>query len=193
MFCKAALRRILEGPFIADQSMKDHELIRLDKEAFANTQRLHKSCMNESLVDLLGAEPLIKIVSDFRTKHFPLKVSATSANSTDPTSLAEALAAAQLVGSSGLFDLGIEADVRDPNSNVIILSQGGLSLGSEKSYEDSKLAALLEEQIASFFNVSRVYSNGGENGVSAGMAVQMEAAREVVNLEKRLAGLFLPR
>jgi predicted metalloendopeptidase len=131
----------------------------------------YRSCMDEARLDEVGVAPLAPLIAQVEGTNDAQQLLVLSA-----TLAAEA-------GVSGLVTIVVTADPKVPNSNLLSISQGGLSLPSAKYYSDDEMRADLTAHIARMFKLV-------EPQLLADTALQQASA--VVELERKLAGISLP-
>ncbi|KAI9343852.1 hypothetical protein DFJ73DRAFT_661052 [Zopfochytrium polystomum] len=177
----ALLRKLVEGAYQPNPDLKDTRKQQLDKQMFDQVKTLYSSCMNESIIDSRGVQPLVDLVGQVRAEIFPIT---NSPGKLDPARMAHALAEVQFLGASPLLNVGVDPDLQKPSENVLSYSQSGLSLPGEKSYENPALVDMLVGVVAEYLNLT---VPGGD------MADWKARAKKVVELELALAAVFVPR
>ncbi len=135
---KIVLKRIFEGSYPEDLSLtpKDAEL---DKQLFTKVQDIYYSCLNETIIDELGIQPLVDLLKDTVLPGFLF--------GSDMSKLAEAIALNHRYGLNALFAMGVEADFKNTSMNRIFMSQAGLNLPSKEYYSDTDLLVVYKDTI----------------------------------------------
>lgn len=138
------LKRILESPSPQSTSLfwtassPDHEI-------FAKMQDGYNACLNETLLKSIGAKPLIDLLTELG-RIYPVK----QRSSKKDTSLTEAV---QFLISKGVrtpISIGVGADDKNPDANVISLSPPySFGLPSRQYYNQSDLVTSYKDTIGS--------------------------------------------
>ncbi|CAG8565518.1 11336_t:CDS:10 [Funneliformis mosseae] len=169
------LKEILENNFESTHKFEPNlpppsEVI--DKQNFYKLQNLYQSCMNESLINDFGGEPLLpiidRIIDDFPvdSKYSLLsnfghldEIESQGAHSHDPLNLTNTLSRLSIFGIKPLFEFFVEADAKDPKNNVLYLSQSGLGLPSKEYYEEEEILLSYKEAMIELLNLALNYSS----------------------------------
>jgi len=203
---KKALRQIIEGnwhipktPQNVSTDLPDPDEI-VDRQNFVKLKNFYNSCLNETHIDELGAEPLLPIIREI-TKIFPATLLSDEASvptvqlQSQPWSanLTHTLALLAKYNINPLFSFYVGADAKDPDLNALYLTQSGLGLPSKEYYleEDvlevyesvvrDTLKLVLGEKIDTFMDVE-----GDQPASSAFDRVEF-VARRIVDFEQKLA------
>ncbi|TPX31457.1 hypothetical protein SmJEL517_g05220 [Synchytrium microbalum] len=171
------LKTVLESKYIQDPNLTDPEQQKADKTIFTNIQNLYKSCMNETTIDARGAAPLQALIKQ-ASQYFPLadtKGKISSANFT------KAVALWHDYGLGPFFDLYVGPDAKEPEVNVITMTQSGLGLPSKDYYKDDKVLAVYQsgiDEIASLLSLSELVA-WNVSGFGAGVVAFEKAVAKV--------------
>lgn len=109
------LKRVLESPAPNDVSMF-WTSSSPDKEIFTKMQDGYNACMNETRLKDIGSKPLIDLLVKLGDIYPAKKPKGKD------TTLTEAVQFLMTIGSSGPISLGVGADDKDPEENVVALS-----------------------------------------------------------------------
>ncbi|TPX52421.1 hypothetical protein SeMB42_g01407, partial [Synchytrium endobioticum] len=142
------LKTVLESPYPLDDELQPDEQV-IDKYIFANISSLYQSCMNESVIDSRGAEP-IEALLERATAFFPL---ADRKGKLSLLNLTASLAAFHDIGLSPFFGIIVGPDAKQPEVNVINMVQSGLGLPSKDYYKDDKVMAVYQDAMAELFKL----------------------------------------
>ncbi|KAI9002782.1 hypothetical protein BC832DRAFT_560809 [Gaertneriomyces semiglobifer] len=138
------LKDTFEKPYSSDPSVSPD-----DEEAnhanFDKVQGLYGSCKDEARIDGAGKQPLVALLNEV-VRGFPL-----GDRKVDGRKVIEAVANAHSRGASALFSMYVGQDDKDPDHNVINLSQSGLSLPSKEYYEDEEYVKVLTSTVQKVF------------------------------------------
>ncbi|KAJ3319102.1 Endothelin-converting enzyme 2, partial [Gonapodya sp. JEL0774] len=126
--------------------------------------------LNETAINAAGAQPLVNLV-DSVVKKF--------------SDFGDATGYVHGLGVGVVFGMGVDADFVDPKTNTIYLSQDGLTLPSPEYYQDAEALGLLETVIAE--SLTLVLGQPAAGGIT-----WADAAKRIVEFEKRLANITLP-
>ncbi|RIA98623.1 hypothetical protein C1645_749393 [Glomus cerebriforme] len=169
------LKGILENDFESIHKFKQDlpppsEII--DKQNFYKLQSFYQSCMNESLINELDAEPLLpilaKILEDFPVdpKYSLLynfghlsEMEGQRGSSPNPLNLTNVLSRLSIFGIKPLFEFFVDADAKDPKNNVLYLSQSGLGLPSKEYYEEEEILSIYKDVMITLLNKALDYNN----------------------------------
>lgn len=135
------LKRILESPAPQDTSLfwtassPDHEI-------FAKLQDGYNACMNETLLRSIGSKPLLKLLYQLG-KIYPVKTPFGK-----DTSLTDAVEFLMTIGARSPISLGVGADDKDPDANVISLSPPySFGLPSKQYYNRTDIVTSYKDTI----------------------------------------------
>ncbi|KAJ4387400.1 hypothetical protein N0V93_007991 [Gnomoniopsis smithogilvyi] len=138
------LKRILEDPSPQSTSLfwtassPDHEI-------FAKMQDGYNACLNETLLKTIGAKPLIDLLTELG-RIYPVK----QHGSKKDTSLTDAVQFLISKGVRSPISIGVGADDKDPDANVISLSPPySFGLPSKQYYNRSDLVTSYKDTIGS--------------------------------------------
>ncbi|KAI9099347.1 hypothetical protein DFS34DRAFT_649068 [Phlyctochytrium arcticum] len=173
------LQDVLENPYSPDDSLSPDEK-EADEANFRKIQLFYGSCMNETRINNNGHRPLLDLLRE-GAKHFPL-----GEKKTDLDKVALALVQAHSSGTAALFEMGVSLDDKDPEHNVLLLQQGGLSLPSREYYQEVDYTSILEITAEKAFKALL-------NQVTWGTGRDYRSlAKSVVELEGKLAKFTWP-
>ena len=139
----------------------------LIKDGSADAQKigdLYRSFMNTEAIEKLGTSPLSADLA---------AIDAVSSKS----DFISTMSRLEMKGVGGIFGASIYTDAMDSETNIIYLSQGGLSLPDESYYREEQYAPIREaflEHVVKMFTL-------------AGIAVGAEAAASILALETSIA------
>ncbi|RUS29055.1 hypothetical protein BC938DRAFT_481118 [Jimgerdemannia flammicorona] len=195
---KRALRQILEGewhtpkrPQNLTSNLPDRDEI-IDQQNFAKLKDFYEACLNETLIDDLGVQPLLPILKEI-VDRFPIReydltfsVAADSNGTTEDTirppthaqpwsaNLTHTLAALVNYGVNPLFGFYVDADAKNPELNALYLSQSGLGLPSKEYYLEEDV---VEVYVSVVQDVLKLVFSNEENMVAVyGEAILEEQA-----------------
>lgn len=138
------LKRILEGPSPQSTSLfwtassPDHEI-------FAKMQDGYNACLNETQLKSVGAKPLIELLTELG-QIYPVKQHKVKKD----TSLTDAVQFLIGKGVRSPISIGVSADDKDPDANVISLSPPySFGLPSKQYYNRSDLVTSYKDTIGS--------------------------------------------
>ncbi|KAK6533662.1 hypothetical protein TWF694_002595 [Orbilia ellipsospora] len=138
------LKRILESPSPDSESLF-WTASSPDKAIFSKMQDAYGACMNETLLTSIGAQPLLDLVSKLEDL-YPIKKPKGAID----TSLTDAIQFLMSIGVGGPISLGIGADDKDPDSNVLqLVPPYSFGLPSKQYYNNTELVSLYKETIDS--------------------------------------------
>ena len=176
---KEALIRILE-------ESKDDDI-----EAVQKLRTLYRLCVNESQLEILGAQPLIHLIH-LTIGDWPLLTESSSSGSGESSGSGSSgsplntkgFLQTKLYGSSAFFSLYVYVDDKNSSRYTIFLEQSGLTLPSPENYDAS------DDLYYAFMNytvkvLSLVYP-------SVPKEVYLTVAENIFELEKKLASVFVP-
>jgi len=141
----------------------------IDKQNFYKLQSLYRSCMNESVIGELGAEPLNPVLAEIMNR-FPVEPEDSllyhlsgkdgkNLNNVDKqnggnnaklnsTQLTDTLAYLAGIGVSPLLTFAVETDSKNPEANVVVLYQSGLGLPSKEYYLEKEILDVYKKIVA---------------------------------------------
>ncbi|KUI71673.1 Endothelin-converting enzyme 1 [Cytospora mali] len=138
------LKRIVESPAPADTSLF-WTASSPDQEIFAKMQDGYNACLNETLLKSIGSKPLLDLVSQLQ-EIYPVKNPKGKGDAT----LTDAVKFLISIGVEGPISLGVGADDKDPDSNVISLSPAwSFGLPSKQYYNKSDVVTRYKDTISS--------------------------------------------
>ncbi|ORX49389.1 zincin [Hesseltinella vesiculosa] len=152
-----------------EKTLPDPEKL-VDKQNFYKVKDLYDSCMNETVIDQRGAEPLLPLIKDLY-KAFPAE------NDLSPHSLTKTLALLMKQGVSPLFQVYVEADPVNPDISMIYTSQSGLTLPNKHYYDDKKYLDALRTAVTKTLAIVLPVKKEAVDSV----------AQQVVDVEEQLA------
>lgn len=137
------LKRILESPPPQDTSLF-WTASSPDQDIFNKLHDGYSACMNESRLQSLGSKPLLELLYQLGDL-YPVKKPASK-----DTSLTDAVAFLISIGVRTPISLGVGADDKDPDSNVVSLSPPySFGLPSKQYYDRGELVTSYKETIGS--------------------------------------------
>lgn len=167
----------------------------LDRQNFQKGKNLFDSCMNESLIDSRGAEPILPLLRNIRDIYSSSKFGAdglSDEHNTDNVGssngqLARTIAyLAKEAGVDAFFSIMMDADPKDSEVTSLQLYQSGLSLPSKEYYEQQDALDAFYEAVSE--TLDAVFRDtGNEFGWSRYSA--NTTARLVVDFERLLASI----
>ncbi|KAG0033325.1 hypothetical protein BGZ82_006140 [Podila clonocystis] len=132
----------------------------------SNLQKLRAlftSCMDEDQINKVGRQPVVdevkKLLALFPIRGSLLSFSSAIASTTvaaDPdkaTALAVTLGHMTKLGLDSFTGFGVSTNVKNPNSKVLVVSEGGLGLPSKEYYLDSKTLEIYELTVGQMLNL----------------------------------------
>ncbi|MBK8717854.1 MAG: hypothetical protein IPN32_24420 [Deltaproteobacteria bacterium] len=130
------------------------------------------ACMDEAAIEQAGTQPLAPLLAAIDRVD-------------DPTSLMTAIGTLHRAGVPVLFDVGIDADYKQPTVNLAFLGQAGLGLPDREFYRstDARMLQLREGYVA---HVATMLELGG-------VAEPAARAADIVTFETALAEISVPR
>ncbi|XP_066526827.1 membrane metallo-endopeptidase-like 1 isoform X2 [Hoplias malabaricus] len=163
----------------------------LDREAFQKAKVLYASCMNESVIEKRGGQPLLDLI-DF-VGGWPVASADWNANADYEWSLEDTLA---LFNSrfhkTVLFDMLVWVDDLDSNQHVLYIDQPGLGLPTRDYYvgEDEEYKTVREAYL--HFMTSVMLMTREARNLTSDEARVQEDALHVMQLETDLANATSP-
>ena len=165
----------MSAEFVPDRNFDIPNDREIDKQLFGKVKNLFSTCMNTTAIDERGIGPLQEIISSL-SKEFGLSVG--KINDWDRTKISKMAAYTR-----SLFSMGVSADQKNVDTNVIYIGQGGLGLSSKEYYtEDPSVVMVYTQTIIGMFKL--VFP---EDKADFGALAQ-----EVVTFETRLASISKP-
>ena len=147
---EARVREIIEGAHQSDEGRKVSDL--------------YRSLMATNQIEALGISPIAAELAIAETVH-------------DRASFITAMAQLEARGTGGLFSATVYTDAMDSMSNIIYLSQGGLSLPDEAYYREDQYQPIREALVA---HIARMCELAGVKDGSI-------HAKEILTLETQIA------
>lgn len=181
------LKHVLESPAPKDTSLF-WTASSPDDEIFTKMQDAYGACLNETQLRSIGAKPLRDLVFQLGDI-YPLKKP-----SGKDTSLTHAVEFLMSIGARGPISLGVGADDKNPDENVISLSPPwSFGLPSKQYYDREVIATAYKDTIAQVLNALRkqegpedvISSTFLSSGTSGGL--NQELVEAIVALESRMA------
>lgn len=184
------LRQLLESDYESDSAHSSFSpaalqglSASLDKQNFKKMKDAYTACMDETAIAKRGLEPLLQIVKSLQSIYPSSSsnelVSRTKSKITGPRSnLTEAIIYLQELGLSAFIDAGVGADDKDPDTQVLVVSNPRrIGLRSKEEYQDKDVVKQYTKTIAEMLKL-----------LSDGRIESYESvASGVVELEKRLS------
>jgi endothelin-converting enzyme len=137
------LKHILESPTPKDESLfwsaesPDHEI-------FGKLQDGYSACMNETLLGSLGSKPLLDLLLQL-DQIYPTE---TLKLGKDDDSLTKAIEFLMSIGVGGPVNIGVGADDKDPDTNVIsVMPPYSFGLPSKQYYKRAEIVTSYKETI----------------------------------------------
>lgn len=135
------LKRVLESPAPKHVSLF-WTASSPDDEIFTKMQNSYNACLNETQLRAVGSKPLIDLLVQLGDIYPEKKPKGKD------TSLTEAIQFMMTIGSRGPISLGVGADDKDPDENVISLSPPwSFGLPSKQYYQRKEILDLYKETI----------------------------------------------
>lgn len=135
------LKRVLESPAPEDTSLF-WTSSSPDEEIFSKMQDSYNACLNETQLRNVGSKPLIDLLVKLGNI-FPEKKPKGK-----DTSLTDAVKFLMTIGARGPISLGVGADDRDPDENVVSLSPPwSFGLPSKQYYQRQEILDLYKDTI----------------------------------------------
>lgn len=140
------LKRTLESPVPEDTSLF-WTASSPDQNIFAKMQDGYNACLNETLLKSIGSKPLLDILAQLEHT-YPVK----KPKGKGDTSLTDAVEFLMSIGVGGPISLGVGADDKDPDANIISLSPPwSFGLPSKQYYNRSDIVTSYKDTIGSVF------------------------------------------
>lgn len=138
------LKRILESPAPKDTSLF-WTASSPDREIFTKMQDGYNACLNETLLKSIGSKPLLDLLQQLQ-EIYPVK----KPKGKGDTTLTDAVKFLMSIGVGGPISLGVGADDKDPDSNIISLSPPwSFGLPSKQYYNRSDVVTTYKDTISS--------------------------------------------
>ncbi|KAI8811753.1 hypothetical protein BJ742DRAFT_881992 [Cladochytrium replicatum] len=172
-------RRVFEGPYIEDKEIEDAAEAAKDKYLFEKAKTLYTTCLNETQIENDGLESFKELASDVMNSSLPIA----------PTGTLEVARFSALMKALSSIDihlftsLEVSSDLRNPDTYLLYVDQGGLSLPSKDFYEDSstqpeELRAVINEVLGLLYESDLPLFRGRD---------PKKDAMDIVTLEKQIA------
>jgi len=172
------LRNALEGDYTANEKLSEENQNR-DKQIFEQLKSIYNICIDTDKIEEKGKEPLLKLIQQ-------LKINENKTNYSNVDGVTELMIKLHNIGLSAFFDMGVAADQKNPDLNVIYIGQAGLGLPSQEYYEEDEIVDIYREVIKDMLrNILEDEETGNVRNYS-------EAADLIVNFEKELAKVTVP-
>lgn len=171
------LKRILESPAPQDISLF-WTASSPDQEIFNKLHDGYSACMNETRLQSIGSEPLLELIYQLGDL-YPAKKPAGK-----DKSLTDAVAFLISIGVRTPISLGVDADDKDPDSNVVSLSPPySFGLPSKQYYKRTGLVTSYKETIGSVLEALMKESKkkAASGGTDAFSAFRMPSSPEILN------------
>ena len=145
-----------------------------DDPAWQKVGDFYAACLDEGTIDAAGAEPIAPWL-------------AIAASVEDLDTFATAVGKAHLRGADVLFGAAVWADLKDPDTNIFHVGQGGIALPDRDYYLDDgdDKEALRADYLG---HVTKMLQLAGFEGEAA-----EHMAHDVLTFETRLAEISVPR
>ncbi|KAJ3011034.1 Endothelin-converting enzyme 1 [Thoreauomyces humboldtii] len=144
------LKKALEGPYVGKPSLSTVN-DKFNRENFGKVQNLYHSCMNETQIRVNGVGALLPLLQDLY-KTFPFANLEVTPPPLDGGRLAKGFSLLAARSIPLFASMGVGPDLEHPDTNVINISQEGLSMPSKEYYKDPVavqiLAGVIEEVLA---------------------------------------------
>jgi endothelin-converting enzyme len=138
------LKRILESPEPSTESLF-WTASNPDKEIFTKIQDAYRACTNESLLESLGSKPLLDLLFTLEDI-YPTKKPKGKLDS----SLTDAIQFLIGIGVGGPISLGVGADEKDPDANVLQLGAPySFGLPAREYYNNTDIVSQYKDTIGS--------------------------------------------
>ena len=125
------LRQVLESP-----TPNMYTGSSLEQDNFEKLQTAYNTCMNETAIQLVGNDPLLEVLKGLQDIDKSREVTITAG--------VEYLMG---LGQSALIGMGVSEDDRNPDQQIVFLSEPSLGLGSKPYYKDEQKVTLYKETI----------------------------------------------
>ncbi|XP_070546680.1 endothelin-converting enzyme 1-like isoform X2 [Ptychodera flava] len=151
--------------------------------AIAKAKQYYNSCMNMTAINSLGATPMLELIGNLGS--WTLTNDSLSGHwHKDKFSLEDRLVKAHKLGSAALFSVGVGADEKNSDRNVLEISQSGLGLASQKYYFKNDTATQREAYKVFLANLAVL--------LGADSATIKDKVEGIFNFETQLATIYTP-
>lgn len=175
------LKRILESPAPQDTSLF-WTASSPDQEIFNKLHDGYSACINETRLQSIGSKPLLELVYQLGELYPAKKPTGKD------TSLTDAVAFLISIGVRTPISLGVGADDKDPDSNVVSLSPPySFGLPSKQYYNRTELVTSYKETIGSVFEALmkdanvHPWKNAASDGADVFSSFRMPGSPEMMN------------
>lgn len=180
------LKHILEAPAPAQTSLF-WTASSPDREIFDKLHDSYSACMNEIQLQSVGSEPLLQLLLKLDEK-YPAKRPTLSKD----TSLTEAIQYLMSIGASGPISLGVGADDKDPDFNVVSLSPPySFGLPTKEYYNRTEIVDSYKETIGTVLEALLKEAEGSSlselRSIESVHTASKELIDSIVSLEQRMA------
>ncbi|OTA53412.1 peptidase family M13 [Hypoxylon sp. EC38] len=188
---QTTLRHILESPYPTTSehsTFSPRNLIKLavstDEENFQKIQNSYNSCMNETVLQKIGVEPLVGLI-DQVAESFPVAENDSgSVGEADYAALSDTILLLEKLGVDSFVGLTAGADDKNPDVVIVQAYPAGLSLPSPEYYRDNDTVSTYQAMLGEVFS-SLLPTNSSR-------ASAKQLAQSVVDLEKKIATITPP-
>ncbi|KAL9596977.1 MAG: hypothetical protein Q9219_005446 [cf. Caloplaca sp. 3 TL-2023] len=194
------LRHLLESPYSSSQlaSPRSQDA---DEIIFSKLQAGYNACMDESIISQHGAEPLLEVLRKVG-EYFPIKSEDQKASAPYSTrsqkaffegenQLTKTVAYLASIGVDALVGFGVDADEKNPDSVVLMMSAlSRPGLPSKEYYKDEKTVAAYTDTIGQVLEAllrKATPSSKLAPAVNTVFDCNEDLVKAVVQLEKNLA------
>lgn len=186
-----ALRNLLESEYDSESAHSTFSpaaleflTANIDKQNFKKLKDAYTACMDETAIAKRGVEPLLDIIKQLKTiySHSPIdNLSITKGKNFGPRSnLTEAIIYLQDLGLPAFIDVGVGADDKDPDSQVVVVSNPRrIGLRSKEEYQDKTVVRHYTDTITAMMKLLSKDLSESSDSVASG----------IVELEKRLSAI----
>lgn len=180
------LKRILESPAPEDTSLF-WTASSPDQEIFAKMQDGYNACLNETLLKSIGSKPLLDLLDQLQ-EIYPVR----KPKGKGDTTLTDAVKFLMSIGVQGPISLGVGADDKDPDSNIISLSPSwSFGLPSKQYYNRSDVVTTYKDTIGSVLQALLKDATPNSTILSAfratGTLTASKGVDDLVDLESQMA------
>ncbi|KAI1761697.1 endothelin-converting enzyme 1 [Hypoxylon sp. FL1150] len=191
---QTTLRHILESPYPSSSehsSFSPQNLIKVaastDEENFLMIQEAYNSCMNETVLQNIGAAPLVSLIDQVAAS-FPVAEGAYGGDEplgeADFAALSETILLLERLFVSSFVGLTAGADDKNPDVVIIQAFPRGLSLPSPEYYQDTDTIVTYQAMLEDVFSALLP--------TNSSRASAKELAKSVVELEAKIASFTPP-
>lgn len=160
-----------------------------DQDIFAKMQDSYNACLNETLLRSVGSKPLLDLLYDLG-RLYPVKQPKRGRDS----SLTDAVQFLISIGVRSPISIGVGADDKDPDANVVSLSPPySFGLPSKQYYNKTEMVAAYKDTISAVLEALLKEANVGEPALSvfstleAPEVLNMKVVDELVEFESKMA------